>query len=93
MSAVLVTGASKGIGATTAVAFAAAGFDVAVHYRFDRAGADATVAQCTKLGRRAVAIAGTGRSQGSWSSWVCSSSSCSKAVRHHHLHPRPPPLG
>lgn len=53
---VLVTGASKGIGAATARAFAAAGADVAVHYRFDRVGAGAVVADCTKLGRRAVAI-------------------------------------
>lgn len=54
---VLVTGASKGIGAATARAFAEAGADVAVHYRFDRAGADAVVADVTKLGRRAIAIA------------------------------------
>ena len=53
---VLVTGASKGIGAATARAFAAAGADVAVHYRFDRLGADAVVADVTKLGRRAVAL-------------------------------------
>lgn len=54
---VLVTGASKGIGAQTAIAFAEAGADVAVHYKFDRAGADAVVAAIEKLGRRAVAIA------------------------------------
>ncbi len=56
-TSVLVTGASKGIGAEAARAFAAAGADVAVHYRFDRAGADSVVADCTKLGRRAHAIA------------------------------------
>ncbi|CAN5519812.1 SDR family NAD(P)-dependent oxidoreductase [soil metagenome] len=54
---VLVTGASKGIGAATARAFAAAGANVVVHYRFDRDGAAAVVAECTKLGRKAVAIA------------------------------------
>jgi len=41
--AVLVTGASKGIGAATAIAFARRGSLVGVHYRTDAAGADAVV--------------------------------------------------
>lgn len=47
---VLVTGASKGIGAAIAVRLGAAGFDVAVHYRSDREGAERTAA---RIGDRA----------------------------------------
>ena len=45
MRSVLVTGASKGIGAATAVALGRAGFEVAVHYHADRDGAERTRAQ------------------------------------------------
>ncbi len=54
---VLVTGASKGIGAACALLFAELGADVAVHYKADGAGADAVVARARALGRRAEAIA------------------------------------
>ncbi len=42
---VLVTGASKGIGRSIALAVGAAGYDVVVHYNQDQAGAQATVDQ------------------------------------------------
>ena len=53
----LVTGASRGIGAATALACARAGYDVAVNYVRDAAAADAVVAQVRALGRRAIAVA------------------------------------
>jgi len=53
---VLITGASRGIGAATARLAAASGFDVAVNYLRDQAAADAVVADVEKAGRRAVAI-------------------------------------
>jgi NAD(P)-dependent dehydrogenase (short-subunit alcohol dehydrogenase family) len=52
----LVTGASKGIGEATAVAFAKAGYDVCVNYHFDEAGAEKTVRQCREIGVRAIAV-------------------------------------
>lgn len=55
-SIVLVTGASKGIGAATAVAFARAGYDVCVNYHSDAKGASATVEQCEAEGAKAVAV-------------------------------------
>jgi glucose 1-dehydrogenase len=51
---VLVTGASKGIGRALALAFAAAGARVGVHYGGDRAGAEATVAATEDPARHAV---------------------------------------
>jgi 3-oxoacyl-[acyl-carrier protein] reductase len=45
--AVLVTGASKGLGAAIAGALGAQGFEVVVHYRSDRAGASPQPARPT----------------------------------------------
>ncbi|HEY4342815.1 MAG TPA: SDR family oxidoreductase [Parvibaculum sp.] len=51
----LVTGASRGIGRSIAIALAQAGADVAVNYRRDEEAANEVVAAITKLGRRAKA--------------------------------------
>jgi NAD(P)-dependent dehydrogenase (short-subunit alcohol dehydrogenase family) len=52
----LVTGASRGIGAATAVKLAEAGSDVAVNYRSKANRADEVVRQINALGRQAVAL-------------------------------------
>src|SRR3954469_16895278 len=54
----LVTGASKGIGASIAVHLAAAGASVVVNYASGKAGADKVVAEITAAGGKAVAIQG-----------------------------------
>ncbi len=53
---VLVTGASKGIGAASASLFAKLGADVGVHYKGDAAGAAAVVEGARALGRSAAAL-------------------------------------
>ncbi len=55
--AILVTGASRGIGAAIAKAFATEGGIVIVNYRTDEAAAEAVVAECRALGGEALAIA------------------------------------
>lgn len=53
---ILVTGASKGIGAATARVLASQGASVAVNYQGGKARAEAVVAQIEKAGGKAVAI-------------------------------------
>jgi len=52
----LITGASRGIGAATARLAAQRGYDVAVNYVSNRAAADAVVADVRNAGRKGVAI-------------------------------------
>ena len=54
----VVTGASKGIGATIAKALAAEGASVVVNYASSKAGADKVVAAITTAGGKAVAMGG-----------------------------------
>lgn len=54
----IVTGASKGIGASIAKTFAAAGASVVVNYASSREGADKVVAEIESKGGRAVAVQG-----------------------------------
>ncbi len=52
----LITGASRGIGAATARLAAARGWDVAINYRQDLAAAQAVAGEVRALGRRAVLL-------------------------------------
>lgn len=56
MGVALVTGAGQRIGSAIAIGLAAAGWDVAIHYRHSGAGADVTAAAVRALGRRAVQL-------------------------------------
>lgn len=58
MSALIVTGGSRGIGAAVAVLAAKAGWDVAVNYARDKEAADRVVAAVKAEGRMAAAIKG-----------------------------------
>ena len=53
---VLVTGASKGIGAAVAQLFAKNGFDVCLNFQFDEKGALAVAKACEDLGARAIVV-------------------------------------
>ena len=60
----LITGASRGIGAATARLAAMQGYDVAVNYAANKSAAEAVVADIRKTGRKAVAIqADVGKAQ------------------------------
>jgi NAD(P)-dependent dehydrogenase (short-subunit alcohol dehydrogenase family) len=54
---ILITGASRGIGAATAVLAAERGYDVCVNYRSDAAAARQVVERIQKMGRTAIAVA------------------------------------
>jgi NAD(P)-dependent dehydrogenase (short-subunit alcohol dehydrogenase family) len=54
---IVITGASRGIGAATALLAAQRGWAVCVNYRRDRAAADAIVAAIRQTGARATAVA------------------------------------
>jgi NAD(P)-dependent dehydrogenase (short-subunit alcohol dehydrogenase family) len=58
MSAVLITGASRGIGRATALLAAERGWPVAINYRGDAGGAADTAAQAHRRGARAITIRG-----------------------------------
>jgi 3-oxoacyl-[acyl-carrier protein] reductase len=52
----VVTGAAKGIGASTAIAFGKAGYDVVVNYREDAEAAKAVVKEIETTGQKAIAV-------------------------------------
>jgi 3-oxoacyl-[acyl-carrier protein] reductase len=66
----LVTGGSRGIGRGIALAFAAAGADVAIGYRRDADSAEATVKAIEALGRRGFAFAADVRDGGAVAAMV-----------------------
>ena len=55
---VLITGGSRGIGASVAQLAAARGYDVAITYRSERDAAEEVLAACRAAGARAVACQG-----------------------------------
>lgn len=59
MTSIVITGASRGIGAATALAAARVGFDVVVNYRTRGSDADAVTAACRNAGVQAQSLAGS----------------------------------
>lgn len=57
MGTIIITGASRGIGAATALMAAGAGFSVCVNYRQDRKAAESIVGQILGAGQQAIAVA------------------------------------
>ena len=57
MGTIIITGASRGIGAATALMAAGAGFSVCVNYRQDRKAAESIVGQILGAGHQAIAVA------------------------------------
>ena len=53
MPTAIVTGSDSGIGRATAVALAQAGYDIAITWRSDDAGAQETAREVREAGRRA----------------------------------------
>ena len=53
---ILITGASYGIGAATAMAFAKASYDVVIHYRTSKKEAELTAESCRNFGVQAITI-------------------------------------
>lgn len=53
---VLITGASKGIGAETAKLFASNGYDICINYLSDEKGANDVAKSCENLGARAITV-------------------------------------
>lgn len=60
---IIITGASSGIGAATAVIVADAGYSVCINYRLDEAAATQLAAEIEKHGGRAIAVAADVRSE------------------------------
>ncbi|MEX8521402.1 MAG: SDR family NAD(P)-dependent oxidoreductase, partial [Leptothrix ochracea] len=56
MAMLLITGASRGIGAATARLAAGRGWDLALNYQRDAAAAEALAAEVRSLGRRAITV-------------------------------------
>ena len=52
----IVTGASRGIGAACARLLAASGYEIAITYATDSGAAESVVAECSRIGARAIAI-------------------------------------
>ena len=76
----LITGASRGIGAATAVMFAEHGADVAINYHSNRDAAEAVANKVRAFGRRAEVYGATSRRRqtaGRWRRRPCATSAAS----------------